>query len=52
MYLFHKVILFYNISLIEPKFDPYETSFEIDQVKNYEYFYPIYNLDNVINRIF
>ncbi|CAD8045331.1 unnamed protein product [Paramecium primaurelia] len=36
----------------KPKFDPYETSYEIDQVKNYEYFYPKYNLDNIINRIF
>ncbi|CAK71542.1 unnamed protein product (macronuclear) [Paramecium tetraurelia] len=36
----------------KPKFDPYETSFDIDLVKNYEHFYPKYNLDNIINRLF
>ncbi|CAD8065518.1 unnamed protein product [Paramecium sonneborni] len=36
----------------KPKYDPYETIFEIDLVKNYEHFYPEYNLDNIIKRIF
>ncbi|CAD8071649.1 unnamed protein product [Paramecium sonneborni] len=36
----------------KPKYDPYENIYEIDLVKNYEYFYPEYNLDNIIKRIF
>ncbi|CAK71541.1 unnamed protein product (macronuclear) [Paramecium tetraurelia] len=35
-----------------PQFDPFERSFCIDEVKNYEYFYPMYNLITIINKIF
>ncbi|CAD8065520.1 unnamed protein product [Paramecium sonneborni] len=35
-----------------PQFDPFEKSFCIDEVRNYEYFYPKYNLITIINKIF
>ncbi|CAD8055484.1 unnamed protein product [Paramecium primaurelia] len=35
-----------------PQFDPFERSFCIDEVKNYEHFYPKHNLITIINKIF
>lgn len=46
---FRQVMTFLNKS--EPNFQPPEVTFEIDEIKNYEIFYPNYNFSIIVKDI-